>query len=215
MKSYFASDMHIGLEDSNYPAIMEFFELVRADGDELILLGDTLDLWTNTFDNITTKEPYKSAYESLIKTAASVQTIMVCGNHDYKLKKFVKDPNIIIKNRFDRNKCKFLHGWEFDALQQVAHPYFELIMEVFPYIYQKYFYKPPVGYALELDQNSMINNIAGEYALKKGYSHIIFGHTHEPMIQGSLLNCGDFVTHASYIIVKDGIAELWDLNKRQ
>lgn len=215
MKSYFASDMHIGLEDSNYPAIMEFFELVRADGDELILLGDTLDLWTNTFDNITTKEPYKSAYESLIKTAASVQTIMVCGNHDYKLKKFVKDPNIIIKNRFDRNKCKFLHGWEFDALQQVAHPYFELIMEVFPYIYQKYFYKPPVGYALELDQNSMINNIAREYALKKGYSHIIFGHTHEPMIQGSLLNCGDFVTHASYIIVKDGIAELWDLNKRQ
>ena len=165
MKSYFASDMHIGLEDSNYDAIMQFFELVRKDADELILLGDTLELWTNTFDNITTQEPYKSAYEALIKTAKEVPTIIVCGNHDYKLKEFIKDPAIIIKNRFERNKCKFLHGWEFDAMQQVAHPYFELIMEVFPYIYQKFFYKPPVGYKLSLDQNDVINTVAREYAL--------------------------------------------------
>lgn len=211
MKLYLASDMHIGLEDSNYPAIMEFFELVRGDADELILLGDILDLWTNTFNNITSQEPYKSAYNSLMLTVSKVPTTIVCGNHDYDLRKYIRNPNVIIEDRFTRGDCRFMHGWEFDAMQVAAFPFFETIMEVFPAIYQRYFYKPKPDNALALSQDDIINSIAKEYAQKKGFQHIIFGHTHKPMIESPLINCGDMVQHSSYVVMENGVATLWYL----
>lgn len=208
MKTYIASDMHIGYEESNYPAIMKFFDLVKNDADELILLGDTLDLWTNTIDNITSQEPYKSAYDALMEVSSTVPTIIVCGNHDYKLKKKIRNPNITVTNRFMRGTCKFMHGWEFDAMQKFASPLFECIMEFFPYIYQKYFYKPYTKYILGVDGNILINITARDYAKKKGYTRIYYGHTHLPMIEGVLYNCGDMISHTSYIVLEDGNAEL-------
>jgi len=212
MKIYLASDMHIGYEDSNYSAIMDFLELVRVDADELILLGDTLDLWTNKIENITSQEPYKAAYDKLMKVSSVVPTTMVCGNHDYKLKKYIRNPNITIEKRFTRGTCRFMHGWEFDAMQVAASPLFECIMECFPYIYQKFFYKPNSKYKLSIDGNRIINNTAREYAKKKGFSHILYGHTHLPMIDKELINCGDMIEHSTYIILRDGVAELWDIN---
>jgi UDP-2,3-diacylglucosamine pyrophosphatase LpxH len=211
MKIYLASDMHIGFEGSNYSAIMEFFELVQNDATELILLGDIFELWTNTYDNSTNKEPYKSAYDSLMKTSSRVPTTIVCGNHDYNLRKFIRNPNIRIEDRFTRGKCRFMHGWEFDATQVTAFPFFETIMEVFPSIYQKYFYKPQEDRKLALSQNDITNAVAKEYAQKREFKYLFYGHTHEPSIDGSLVNCGDFVEHATFVIIKDDGVELWKI----
>jgi UDP-2,3-diacylglucosamine pyrophosphatase LpxH len=99
-----------------------------------------------------------------------------------------------------------MHGWEFDAMQVTTFPFFETIMEIFPSIYQKYFYKPRM---LKLDQNDITNTIAREYVQKKGFKYLFYGHTHEPGIRDNLINCGDMVEHATYIIISDDGVELW------
>jgi UDP-2,3-diacylglucosamine pyrophosphatase LpxH len=217
MKTYLASDMHIGLEDSNYPAIMDFFELVRHDGDELILLGDTLELWLNTITNIETLQPYKAAFDSLMKTVSVVPTTMVCGNHDFNLRKVIRNPNIRIEDRFTRGKYRFMHGWELDVMQLPASPLYGFILQCFPYLYQRFLYKPPAPdkYTLSLDPNDLIETIARKYADKEGYSYVMFGHTHQPMIEGKLINPGDMVEHSSYITITDGSAELWHLDEKE
>ena len=210
MKIYLASDMHIGIDDSNYPAILDFFKLVQSDGDELILLGDTFDLWLNSFNNITTREPYKAAYDALMKTSSRVPTTMVCGNHDYDLRNHLRNPNIKIEDRFTRGTCRYMHGWELDALQVTASSAYVFMLELFPYFYQKYIYKPR-DQRYGLTHNDITNAFAKKYVKDKGFSYILYGHTHEPMIEGPLLNCGDFVEHASFITITEGVAELWNI----
>ena len=34
------------------------------------------------------------------------------------------------------------------------------------------------------------------------------GHTHVPVIQDKLINCGDFIDSTSYVILDDGVPEL-------
>lgn len=216
MKTYLGSDFHIGLESANYPAIMEFFDLVQSDGNELILIGDTLELWTNNITNIETVQPYKAAYDALMKTISRVPTTLVCGNHDYNLKKIIRNPNIRIEDRFTRGTCRFMHGWEFDVMQLPASPLYSFILQCFPYIYQKFLYKPPVEgvYSLSLDPNNLTEEIARKYCERNKFKYLFFGHTHEPMIDKTLINCGDMCEHASYITITNGLVELWNINCR-
>lgn len=213
MRIYIASDMHIGSEDSNYPAILEFLDRVKVDADELILLGDTLELWTNTMQNITTQEPYKTAYDAIMDIGSTIPVTMLCGNHDYNLKGKVSNKKIKVRKHLVRDKCLFTHGWEFDAAQVVASPLFLYILTYVPYIYQKYIHKPENKYTLFQDGNKRIDRAARDLAKKKGYEHIFFGHTHVPKIDGPLINCGDMVRNASYIVITQGVAVLYDLEK--
>jgi UDP-2,3-diacylglucosamine pyrophosphatase LpxH len=203
MKTYVFSDSHFGNEYSDYDSILKFFDLVQKDADELIGLGDIFDLWTNDFENISTQQPYKEAYEQLIETSRTVRTELVAGNHDYNIKKYIKNPNIIITPRFTRDNVHFCHGYEMDVLQLAAYPYYGWILLYCPYLYQKYFYHPK---KLMYSQNDLINDIAREYAEKRGYKRIIYGHTHLPMISEDelLINPGDFVKHASYVVLDEG-----------
>lgn len=34
------------------------------------------------------------------------------------------------------------------------------------------------------------------------------GHTHEPVIRDHVIDCGDFIDSASYVILTDGVPEL-------
>lgn len=208
MKTYIASDFHIGSDDSNYKAISEFFDLVKKDADELILVGDTLELWTNSIENIQSIEPYKSAYEKLLETALIVKTIVVCGNHDYNIKKYLKKYGIEVHRNYTRDNVMIIHGWELDLMQVFAYPYFRLILEYFPYIYQKFLYKRHLYNRGLWSYNNIIKENALKYIKKNKYSHLIYGHTHEPYIDGCVLNCGDMVTNKSYIVIDDGDAYL-------
>lgn len=204
MKLYIASDFHIGYEESNYPAIMAFLDIVEKDADEFIMLGDVLDLWRNDYKTIIAQEPYKSAYEKLIKTSKVVPTTIVRGNHDYNIKKHMKESTITIKDRFVRDGVCFMHGWEIDIVQLPFEPILEKIIDYFPMIYKKFIYKSRDKRMYELNGDDLVLAAARKLIAKKKYKALIFGHTHAPLIEGNVYNCGDMVNNTSYITVEDG-----------
>ena len=66
---------------------------------------------------------------------------------------------------------------------------------IFPSIYQRYFKKPSQLLLPNDEPHSNLNNV-------------VMGHTHIPVIQDHIIDCGDFVDSASYVILNDGVPEL-------
>lgn len=205
MKIYVCSDWHLGYEHTNYPKIKEILELVQTDADQLILCGDIYDLWRCEINEITTQEPMKSCHETLVETTQKVPTTIVWGNHDYDLWKKTKLFNV--RDDFVQDGIYFAHGWRWDAEQRFGYPLYGWLVELFPYIYQRFF-KTPFEIIDNKDQYTkqidLICKSARRFIEKKGYKYLVFGHTHFPMLEGKLVNCGDFINDASYVIIVDG-----------
>jgi UDP-2,3-diacylglucosamine pyrophosphatase LpxH len=207
MKTYLASDFHNGLPESRSQDILNFLDIVQDRADELILLGDIYETWANSWENIVTQEPYKTVHEKIIETSRIVPVSITAGNHDYDLKMHIKNPNIVINDGFTRDNIRYEHGWKLDVVQMAAYPYYGWILNYFPYIYQRYFYHPK---KLMYSQNDLINDVARGYAKKNGYKMICYGHTHYPNVSDDklLVNCGDMVKDATYVVLNDGKPEL-------
>jgi UDP-2,3-diacylglucosamine pyrophosphatase LpxH len=205
MKVYLASDLHLGHENANYPKVMKFLDNVQQDGDQLIILGDLLDLWVSDFVTITSQEPMKSAWEKLIETSKKVPTIVVFGNHDFELSKYTNE--LAIKDEFEQDNMYFAHGWRWDFEQQIGSPFYGEITDYFHIIYQNYLKTPfqvinsPEQYS---DYVEAVSEIANRFAESHNYTWIFWGHTHFPEMKGKLVNCGDFISSGSYIVLEDG-----------
>ncbi len=213
MKIYCASDFHIGYEQTNYSKINEFLELVKKDGDKLILVGDTFDLWRQYPEIIIIKDPYKTVYENLLNLAKTISITIIPGNHDYNLNK-ISLPNIIIKNDYIENNIYFTHGWKFDLNQRIGSSFYYWIIKYFPYLYQRFFKKPSEIIKDEYDERSIGDPIHAE-ALKfanKNNCKIIMGHTHDPMISDKVIDCGDFIDSCSFCIIENDKIEFHKLD---
>jgi len=81
----------------------------------------------------------------------------------------------------------------------------------FPSIYQRFF-KKPSQVLLPNDEpyplSMAIHKEANQYALDHNLDYVVMGHTHIPVIQDHIIDCGDFVDSASYVILNDGVPEL-------
>jgi len=207
MKIYCASDFHIGYENSNYPKMKEFFELVKENADELVLCGDILDLWRCPIETIQSEEPMKSTYEALLLMTESVPTTIIWGNHDYKLWKKVSIP-VRVTDSFVSNNIYYCHGWRFDLQQRLGSWLYGWLVNKFPYLYQKFFKSPfelkIKGQEYEL-RNRKIHEKAREFVKKEGLDYLIMGHTHEPSdSDGKLFDCGDMIDNLTYVIIENG-----------
>lgn len=205
MKVYLASDLHLGHENTNYPKIIEFLNLVQKDGEKLIILGDLLDLWVSDFTTITTQEPMKSTWEKLIETSKKVETVVVFGNHDFELSKYTHE--LMIVDEFEQDNMYFAHGWRWDVEQQIGLPFFDDITANFHIIYQK-FIKTPFQVINSPEQFNdyvnMLTEIATIFAEAHNYKWVFWGHTHYAEIRGKLVNCGDFCSSGSYVVLENG-----------
>ena len=204
MKIYCASDFHIGYENSNYPKMKEFFELVKENADELILCGDILDLWRCPIETIQSEEPMKSTYEALLLMTEKVPTTIIWGNHDYKLWKKVSIP-VRVTDSFVSNNIYYCHGWRFDLQQRLGSWLYGWLVNKFPYLYQKFFKGPfelkIKGQEYEL-RNRRIHEKAREFVKKEGLDYLIMGHTHEPSdSDGKLFDCGDTNDNHTYVFI--------------
>ena len=216
MKIYCASDMHIGYEYSNHLKIKEFFNIAKENADGLILCGDTFDLWRYPYHKIlnTIKPDFEDVMSHLKQTAAEVPTTIIPGNHDYNLMKLWKDYgeyNVSIVDPFEKEGIYFCHGWKFDMMQRLGSIAYRWLVYRFPSIYQRFFKKPSQvlspndePYSLSIE----IHTEAEKYAQKHNLIHVVMGHTHIPIIKDPIIDCGDFVDSASYVILDNGVPEL-------
>jgi len=220
MKIYCASDMHIGYENSNYLKIKEFFDIVNENADGLILCGDIFDLWRYPYHKIlnTVKPDFKNVMSHLKQTAAEVPTTIIPGNHDYNLMKLWKnydEYNVSIADPFEKEGIYFCHGWKFDIIQRFGSFAYAWLVYKFPSIYQRFFKKPSqiLSQVISLKDKPnplsiAIHNEAEQYALNHNLNHVVMGHTHIPVIQDHVIDCGDFVDSTSYVILDNGVPEL-------
>ncbi len=200
MKIYCASDLHIGYEQANYPKIEKFFDIVKEKADELILCGDVLDLWRCDFKTI--KKERKSTYKALLSVAREVPTTIIWGNHDYELWKKVRLP-MRITDDFVSDNIFFCHGWRFDVEQRFGNFLYGSLIEKFPYLYQKLFKKPSEITKEENKYNALSQKVhenAKKLMQKLELTYLVMGHTHDPLEDGKLFDCGDMIDSLSYVI---------------
>ena len=214
MKTFCASDLHLGYEHTNYDKVCKFLDIAESKSDELILCGDTFDLWrypVNLIDK-TTMVGFKEALNSLKETSNEISIKIIPGNHDYNLQKvwnknLRKDYNVEIINRFQRENIGYLHGWEFDVKQRLGSFAYGWLVESFPYIYQKWFKKPSQMGLTKNDSpyamSERVHNETEKYATKHNFKYVVMGHTHIPTILNHIADCGDFVDSCSYIIIRN------------
>ena len=216
MNIYCASDMHIGYEHTNYPKIEEFFNIVREDADELILCGDTFDLWRYPYKKMlnTVKPHFIDVMYNLKQTAAEVPTTIIPGNHDYNLMKLWKnyrEYNVSMAEHIEKYGIYFCHGWNFDLLQRLGSFLYIWLVIKYPYIYQRFFKTPSQLKSRDDEPDSLsiaTHKQANKYAITNNFKYVVMGHTHIPVIQDKIIDCGDFVDSVSYVILDNGVPEL-------
>jgi len=211
MKIYCASDLHMGYERTNYDKICKFLELAENKSDELILCGDTFDLWRYSVDKIdkTTMVEFKTCLNKLKETTKEIPVKIIPGNHDYNLqnvwKDLRKDYDVEITDSFYQGDIYFTHGWQFDMRQRRLSFAYLWLVTSFPYLYQKYFRKPS---QMGLPRNDgaypvskRIHKETEEFAIKNNLKYVVMGHTHIPTQCNHILDCGDFIDSCTYIVL--------------
>ena len=199
----------MGHEKANYDKIYELLELAEIKSDELVLCGDTFDLWRYPVTEIdeTIMPEFKKCLDKLKEAAKEIPIKIIPGNHDYNLqnawKDLQKDYNVEISDNFYRGDIYFTHGWQFDVRQRRFSFAYSWLVTQFPYLYQRYFKKPAQMGIKKRDKpyemSDKVHIEAENFALKNNLKYVVLGHTHIPTICNHIIDCGDFIDSCSYI----------------
>lgn len=115
MKAIIFADCHYGYKDGAKVSIEEVVKLYEKeydDVDKVIVLGDFIDLWRRSIDDVLIENSNVIDYlESWGKSA-----IYVKGNHDFIIDELLRDRKINIVDRYKVKGHMFEHGHYIDYL---------------------------------------------------------------------------------------------------
>lgn len=223
------SDTHIFYEHSNYPEMNAFFDSIRLrmyNFDEFVMVGDILDLWRHNYSDAMKEPVYNETFynlQSIIDEFADIgtKTTFILGNHDYMAKDVIgNDLDVEYKHSCIIDDNLFSHGWEFDFVQTftmfgalVTPSVYGFVTTYFPAIYQQFCRKPSeIPTEEERANSSWLKSIydkAAEFTDKINVPHVIMGHTHNPIIEGTVVDCGDWIDSLSWVEITDGTPEMF------
>ena len=123
MVVFVASDQHIGYANSDKTAFNGFLDSLATEPNitDLVLLGDVMDMWRRDASGVFLEN--KDVLDKIAVLQKRMQVHYIAGNHDFhvlELKnhgypfQFVNGLSIPDGD----TTYKFLHGWQFDELQQ-------------------------------------------------------------------------------------------------
>jgi len=221
MKRYIVSDIHTGNDVTDYNKVMAFLELVDQDADELLILGDWMELLWSNFNIVSKVEPYSSTIVKIRQIASRKPVKAVLGNHDWNLGFFAShiEPVEIIEP-FSEGGVYYTHGSQWDWVSVILGTPVDPIWwsQAMPFVFPTQFFlwlaaKVWAGAEDEYYWGiAYIHERARAYAMQNGYHTVVFGHTHFPSeeYRGGvrLYNSGDFVDSFSYLTEEDGIINL-------
>jgi UDP-2,3-diacylglucosamine hydrolase len=238
MALYIFSDAHLGahseeLEARKQQKIAALFDMVRADGDRLVILGDLFDFWFE-YKHAIPKDHHRvlCMLDGLIQQGIPID--YVSGNHDFWMGDFFTTEMSITVHRdtfdleYEGKRLHLIHG---DGLAKAdsGYRFLKRILRnrVNIWLYQKL----PPDWAIPLAKavsGSSRNYTSGRdpdfvadyeaYAKEKlanSYDIVAIGHLHIPTIQhydnGTYINTGDFIEHFTYAKIADENADLANL----
>ncbi len=240
MATFFVSDAHLGSNDVDKETIkitrlFAFFDLVRAEGEKLYILGDLFDFWFE-YKHAIPKQHLRVVFKLASLIEAGIQIHYITGNHDFWLGDFLsQEVGINIhRDNYDTTEDNLrLHLTHGDGLAAADWKY-------------RFFVRAPLRNRLAIRLYRLIPPDWGlpfaravssrsrhytanretkfledyeEYArlkLDQSFDAVIIGHIHHPILKkyenGTYLNTGDFFHHFSYGRLDNGQLQLKYLN---
>ncbi len=235
MAMYLFSDAHLGAgsesaENTKLDRIRQFFDLVQADGDRLVILGDLFDFWFE-YRHAIPKDHHRVIcwLSALIESGVSVD--YVSGNHDFWMGSFFADEVGVnlhrdtLNTEYDGRRMHLTHG---DGLARADGGY-RFLKRVLRNRFNIWLYrKLPADWAIPLAKK--VSGSSREYTSKRdlsfvpdyeqyartklaeGFDVVAIGHLHIPSIQqfgeGTYVNTGDFIDSFSYAKIVKGVVTL-------
>jgi len=206
--------------------LVAFLETIRCKADSLFILGDLFDFW---FEYGRTIPRYGSRVLAEIYRLKEfgVRIVYLSGNHDFRFQGFFRSEvgirtGHIVEETIDEQRIWMSHGDELD--QRLVSVLFRRLMR--SRAGEIAHSMVPSGLRAELavwaatisrargqDEylcQEMVRFAAGK--LGKGFDIVVMGHVHLPVLQefenGVYLNTGDWLTHFSYGVIRNGAVSL-------
>lgn len=219
MKTIIISDTHIGSKFSKTTDLINF--LKQEHYDRLILAGDIIDfIKVPNFD--------KLSLDFIDSIDFTKEIIYIVGNHDISFTDWIGQKAFGIKfcdnYAFEDGGRKFLiqHGHEFDTNFLVNNKFVMSLISICQNFLEGVFNTNlSTMYSDWKNQNRDLKKIIGLLENNSEYDVFISGHFHNPEIFSILvkehtkhyIDCGDWVTHSTYIEIIDGNFQLIDWSK--
>jgi len=228
MALYIFSDAHLGsgsdeLEALKQARIAELFELVKQNGERLVILGDLFDFWFE-YKHAIPKEHTDTLFllRDLVRRGITVD--YVSGNHDFWMDDFFES-HIGVHVHRDRldleyagKRIHLLHG---DGLARADRGY-RLLKWILRNRFNIWLYrKLPPDWAIPLAKwvsgSSRQYNSRRDHTflpdyeryaigrIEAGFDAVVIAHLHVPVCvhrrSGTYINTGDFIHHFSYAVI--------------
>lgn len=224
---YFASDAHIGGGNPDAEQrLFWFLESIRGKADSLYILGDLFEFWFEYGRSIP-KPGFRALAELSELNRTGTRIGYLKGNHDFWFKDFwqrelgaeaADELDVVL----DGKRVFLTHG---DTLDRSFVPrLFRVLMRsrLNGWLYSQL--HPDIGIGLALavaranrvknSKPSLVEDMArfAEGRLSSGFDIVVMGHSHVPEVRrlagGVYLNVGDWMTHFTYGVIRDGVASL-------
>jgi len=224
---YFVSDAHIG---GGSPAaeqrLFRFLESIRGRADSLYILGDLFEFWFE-YRQAIPRRGFKALAELAELARTGTRIGYLKGNHDFWFQDFWQRElgaaaTDEVELTLDGKRVYLAHG---DALDRALVPrIFRKLMRnrLNGRLYSLLHPDAGIGLALAVARlsrangakPSLIEDMAAFAArrIESGCDIVIMGHSHVPeqrrLGTGVYLNIGDWLTHFTYGVIRDGVPSL-------
>lgn len=240
-KTFFISDVHLGLESSGRETekqkrLLSFLDHAGKEASGLYILGDLFDAWIE-YRTVIPKGFHRVLSKLHDLTEAGLDIHYLVGNHDFWMRDYfslemgIKIHIEAFDVELDGKNIYLHHG---DGLDPRDHGYKFLrkVLRNRLSIWLFSWLHPDIGIALARssskssrgytsvrdygDQDGMRDHAAKLVA--NGYDIVIMGHRHVPREEsiggGKYINLGDWITHNTYAVLADGAISLlrWEQN---
>jgi UDP-2,3-diacylglucosamine pyrophosphatase LpxH len=236
VRTAFISDIHLGSRDCRAELVLDFLRRVQCD--QLILVGDIMDVWSLRRSFYWPQSHSDVLRTILGKTKHGTRVIFVPGNHDEQFRNVcgMMFGNLEVQREYihetlDGRRLLVMHGDEFDGAVQCSRwlaalgsSLYDVILGLnralnalrhrfdLGYWSLAGYIKSRVGNAMKYVRS--FEQAAAHAARRRGVDGIVCGHIHRPeMIDMSdVLYCndGDWVDSCSALIeTRGGELQLW------
>jgi UDP-2,3-diacylglucosamine hydrolase len=240
-KTYFISDVHLGLESSEKEKakqrrLLGFLDLAGRDASGLYILGDLFDAWIE-YRTVVPKGFHRVLSKLHDLSESGVNIHYLVGNHDFWIRDYFEREmgiNIHVESfevELDGRKLALHHG---DGLNPGDHGY-RILRKVLRNRFSIWLFSwlhPDLGVPLARSSSKTSRNYTTvkDYGAQDGMREhaasliaggtdiVIMGHRHVPRMEkigsGTYVNLGDWITHNTYAVLEDGNISLlaWEKN---
>lgn len=233
-KIYFFSDAHLGLgpkeeDEKKERSLVRFLEMVKQDGQELIIVGDLFDYWFE-YKTVVPKGYFRLFTKLSELTESGVIISYLAGNHDFWLKSYLREELgiQIFLEPIERNflgKRFYIHHGDGLSKNDTGYRILKKILRSRINIFLFSLLHPDLtGWIAHWSSRKSRHHVSKrtfelddmvEFAgrkIREGYDYVIMGHNHSPLYRnlgtGVYVNLGDWISENSYAVFDGTSLEL-------